>query len=37
MKSTLVAAAGPLTMSNAISKECMALLKEPSEMFSETG
>src|SRR5439155_17737292 len=28
---------GGLTMSKAIPKECMALLKEASEMFSETG
>jgi len=31
------AAAHRLTMSNAIPKECMALLKEASEMFEETG
>ena len=30
-------AASPLTMSKAVRKERMALLKEASEMFSETG
>ena len=30
-------AASSLTMSKAIPKECLALLKEPSEMFSEIG